>query len=337
MKDRPIVSVVMSVYNGELHLAAAIESILSQTYKDFEYIIINDGSTDNSLAIIREFEKKDRRIVVRDRANKGLIYSLNEGIQLAKGHYIARMDADDMSMPERLEKQLAYMEEHNLDICGSAVRVFNTQREIRTWSYPVDDAAIKFMLKFKTAFAHPSVLMRTSLFKTGLRYADCKHAEDYRLWVDMALQNYKMGNMDAVLLRYRCHSGQVSRIHQKIQRKNTQNVSWYYQKKAKGYWPIIAVFMKQVQINGKRRRLLQLCSLINKERRKEGLRDDLFGSVIVSVFRSSHPMRVFLLFVYLRALRNHKKTPEEIVTFAVQALCTIDKNSSLYHFLKRFV
>ena len=96
----------MSVYNGEKYLVKAIESILNQTYTKFEFIIVNDGSSDNSLKIIKEFMKKDNRIILINRENKGLPYSLNEGISIAKGKYIARMDADDISLSERFEKQI---------------------------------------------------------------------------------------------------------------------------------------------------------------------------------------------------------------------------------------
>ena len=102
----PKISVVMSVYNGEKYLTEAVESILKQSFFDFEFIIINDGSSDKTQEILQRFQKEDKRIRVVSRANKGLIYSLNEGVKMAQGEYIARMDADDVSRPERLQKQL---------------------------------------------------------------------------------------------------------------------------------------------------------------------------------------------------------------------------------------
>lgn len=98
MINNPTISVVISVYNGEKYLSEAIESVLNQTYKDFEFIIINDGSTDNSLEIIKKYQNQDERIVLISRENKGLVSSLNEGIEKAKGKYIARMDADDICL-----------------------------------------------------------------------------------------------------------------------------------------------------------------------------------------------------------------------------------------------
>ena len=122
----------MSVYNGEKYLAEAIKSILNQTYKNFEFIIVNDGSKDNSVEIIKNYMKKDNRIVLIDRENKGLPYSLNEGISIAKGQYIARMDADDISLSNRFEKQIKYMEENKIDVCGSYIKLFgdNTKEQI---------------------------------------------------------------------------------------------------------------------------------------------------------------------------------------------------------------
>ena len=116
MNTKPFVSVVMSVYNGELFLKEAIDSILSQTYKKFEFIIIDDGSTDGSLNIINEYSDERIKILVNPK-NEGLIFSLNKGIELALGTYIVRMDADDISLPQRIEEQVSFMEKH-----GSIVR-----------------------------------------------------------------------------------------------------------------------------------------------------------------------------------------------------------------------
>ena len=115
---QPIISVVMPVYNAESYLEEAIESVVSQTFKDFEFIIIDDGSSDNSLEIIKKFSKNDNRIFYISRENKGIIHSLNEGLNKSSGLYIARMDADDVSYPKRLEIQYNFMVENKLDICG---------------------------------------------------------------------------------------------------------------------------------------------------------------------------------------------------------------------------
>ena len=148
-----IVSVVMSVYNSEKYLPEAIESILNQTYTNFEFIIINDGSTDNSLRIIKEYANKDKRIIVISRENKGLIFSLNEGIEVSKGKYIIRMDADDISLPNRLKIQLDFMEKNkDIAICGTVAITFDENNNERVWKVYEDEKMIKAELLFSSPF-----------------------------------------------------------------------------------------------------------------------------------------------------------------------------------------
>src|SRR4051794_24772902 len=112
MPPPPPISVLLAVYNGGRYLRAAVDSILTQTFTDFEFIIIDDGSTDGSLATLREFAQRDPRINLVSRPNKGLTVTLNEGIALARGEFLARMDADDIALPQRFEKQIAYLRDH---------------------------------------------------------------------------------------------------------------------------------------------------------------------------------------------------------------------------------
>lgn len=198
----PQISVVMSVYNGEKYLKEAIESILSQSYKDFEFIIINDGSTDNSLNIINEYKQKDPRIKVISRENKGLIESLNEGVKMAEGEYIARMDADDVSLSNRLEKQLKYAQEGGFVVCG-------------TWAegmvYPPNFDQIKRFTLLHNPFIHPTVMFRKDVFKKVGGYRKFfKHIEDYELWTRIVFK-YKTGNIPEVLLKYRVHEEQITK------------------------------------------------------------------------------------------------------------------------------
>jgi len=219
MKSIPEISVVMSVYNGEKYLDEAIQSILNQTYKNFEFIIINDGSTDKSLEIIKKYINQDKRIILINRENKGLIASLNEGIAKARGTYIARMDADDISLPNRFEEQVKFMEK-NLDVgvCGSWVVVFGKNRKDRLWKTSLKDDELKTNLLFSVPFAHPSVIIRTDLlFNNNIRYnSEFIHAEDYNLWVD--LSNYtKFANIQKVLLKYRYLGKSITRTQDKIE------------------------------------------------------------------------------------------------------------------------
>lgn len=139
-----LISVILPVYNGEKYLKEAIESILNQTYTNFEFIIIDDGSKDSSLEIIKEYEKEDERIVAVSRENKGLIATLNEGIEKAKGKYIARMDQDDISLPNRFEEQLKIMEnDKEIVVCGSWINVFGENRKEKISKYFQYDKEIK--------------------------------------------------------------------------------------------------------------------------------------------------------------------------------------------------
>lgn len=214
MSNNPMISVVMSVYNAEKYLDEAIQSILNQTYKDFEFVIINDGSTDKSLEIIEKYKKEDERIVLISRENKGLIVSLNEGIEIARGKYIARMDADDISLSERFEEQIKFMEENNdIGVCGTWVELFGENKKETLWKMSSIDEELKTRLLFSVTFAHPSVMMRKELIdKYKLQYKEeYKHAEDYKFWLDFS-QYTKFANIPQKLFRYRYLETSVSRI-----------------------------------------------------------------------------------------------------------------------------
>ena len=204
-----MISVVMSVYNSENYLEEAILSILNQTYKNFEFIIINDGSTDRSLEIIEKYAKKDNRIKVISRENKGLPYSLNEGIKLSKGKYIVRMDSDDISLKDRFQKQLEFME-NNLDIgvCGSAILSFDN----KIYLYPLKDELIKSELIFSTPFAHPAVIIRKEIIeKYNLFYnEEFLHSQDFELFSRMAKVT-KMANLKVPLLKYRVLESSITK------------------------------------------------------------------------------------------------------------------------------
>lgn len=207
--DSPLISVAMPVYNGEKYLAEAIDSILAQTFEDFEFIIIDDGSTDNSLAILQEYQKLDSRIRLITRENRNVAATLNEIIFLARGKWIARMDQDDIALPQRLECQLEWLERTGADISGSWVRRFGTSDQ-RIVKLRQTDEAIKMEMLFCSPFAHPSVMVRTAMIKKLLYDETRWEAEDYDLWVRAAEAGWKMTNIPEVLLSYRVHPEQIS-------------------------------------------------------------------------------------------------------------------------------
>src|SRR3989344_7700958 len=220
----PLVTILMPVYNGEKYLKEAIESVLNQTFRDFEFLIIDDGSTDKSTEIIKSFN--DARIrLERNEINLGLIKTLNNGLGLAKGKYIARMDCDDISLPKRLSIQVNFMEKHpEIGICGSWVKVMGLKQEFVN-RYPQKHEEARAYLLFNTPFAHPSVIIRKEVMeKHKLKYDEnYKHAEDYELW--SRIINYaKVSNIPKVLLHYRMHDESVSKKNSSAQAENSNRV-----------------------------------------------------------------------------------------------------------------
>jgi len=207
----PDVSVVMSVCNGGAFLAQAIESILGQSHSDFEFIVIDDGSSDDSADTIASYSDARLR-VVRHTENAGLATRLNEGFALASGRYIARMDADDVSLPDRLARQIKFMKAHAyVGACGTWVDVAGDGVSQR-WEYPTSHKVIHARLLFDCAMAHPTVMFdRIRLQKARLSYdSSYPCAQDYDLWC-RAVEDLSLANLPEVLLVRRLHAGQVGR------------------------------------------------------------------------------------------------------------------------------
>ena len=213
---KPRISVLMPVYNGARYLSEAIESVLNQTFSDFEFLIVNDGSIDNSAEVIEKYAKKDSRIRLIDNAKeKGVVGALNTGIEKAQGEYIARMDSDDISLPERFEKQVSFMELNpDVCVCGTWVELFGNHNG-DVWKLETDFGSIKSTMLFCGAVAHPTVMMRKKTILDGNFFYDndYRHAEDYELWVRMAKAEKKIVNIPEILFRYRTHSENVGTVH----------------------------------------------------------------------------------------------------------------------------
>ncbi|UJF33207.1 glycosyltransferase family 2 protein [Paenibacillus hexagrammi] len=204
----PFISVIMPVYNGESFVAEAVESVLSQTFTDFEMIIINDASTDRTADILEAYQDP-RIVVVHNKANLRVASSLNKGILLAKGTYIVRMDADDRCMPERFAKQVAFMERNpDCAVCSSSVRIMGSNRIV---SFPMNHEEISSHLVFYCCIAHPTVMLRKeAIFEFSLLYsANMKEAEDYELWT-RASRLVDMHVLEEPLLEYRLHPNQAT-------------------------------------------------------------------------------------------------------------------------------
>jgi glycosyltransferase involved in cell wall biosynthesis len=201
----PAISVVMSVYNGEKYLRESVDSILNQNFKDFEFIIINDGSNDSSLEMLLEYQDRDQRITIVNQSNIGLTRSLNRGIKLAAGQYIARQDADDISVPTRLEKQLNYIKARpELAMVGCLSDVFTTDGIVQKCRVlKLSSEGIKRYLAGRNLFMHGAVMMRKScLAKVGFYREFFRHSQDYDLWLRLS-QYFDIGILPEHLYQYR--------------------------------------------------------------------------------------------------------------------------------------
>lgn len=197
-----LVSVIMPVYNGQKYLAEAISSILHQSYENWELIIIDDGSTDDSLQVAKEFGDPRLRILVNEQ-NRGVAFSLNRAIRESRGEYVARMDSDDIARPERLKVQVEFLKNNpSISIVGSAIQCFGEIENL--YLYPENHAECLVDLLFKPCFAHPAVMWRKEdLVEHSLWYQEePPTAEDYDLW-ERASHFVKFANIKEVLLDYR--------------------------------------------------------------------------------------------------------------------------------------
>jgi glycosyltransferase involved in cell wall biosynthesis len=220
MKD-PQLSVVLPCYNAAAFLQEAISSVLKQSFTDFELIIIDDGSTDESATIISK-QNDPRLKVIRNEKNLGLIRTLNTGIAAAKGKYIARMDADDISRPERFEKQISFLEKNpGIGVCGTWMHMIHNN-SVYKHRYQASDT-IKSALVFNNPIVHPSVMMRKNIFEnTAHVYSmDYPHGEDYALWISL-LEKTNFAVLDEPLIEYRAHAEQVSRKFNTVQRASVK-------------------------------------------------------------------------------------------------------------------
>lgn len=218
LNNPPLISVIMPVYNESLYIKDAIKSILNQSYQDFELLIIDDASTDNTVDIINQFND-GRIILIQKEKNTGYTDSLNLGIEKSAGRYIARMDGDDICHEDRFNVQLEFLE-NNLDyiLCGSQYKRIDGQT---SFMLPVENDEIKALLLRGNQFIHPSVMIRKSvLIENKIRYnKEREPAEDYDLWVRL-MPYGKFKNLKEPHISYRIHAGQISQKSFKIQKEH---------------------------------------------------------------------------------------------------------------------
>ena len=219
-----MVSVLMPVFNVQEYLVESIDSIINQTYTDFEFYIINDGSSDRSEEIILRYT--DPRIkYIKNESNQGYIKCLNQAIELVDSKYIIRMDSDDIAMPTRIEKQVAYMEDNpGVVVCGSSrINFYPEANRKEVLMHAITDKKELFVNSiFNTSLHHPSVIIRTEILKKyNIRYKEKYYfAEDKALWLDLS-EYGELANIGEALLRYRIHYNQVSYLYKHRQKSNS--------------------------------------------------------------------------------------------------------------------
>lgn len=211
--EEPRVSVLLPVYNAGNFLAETLRSLLTQTFEDFELIAVNDGSTDDSLDILRAAAAGDDRVRVVTRANTGLVVALNEMIDLARGEYCARMDADDIALPHRLERQVAFLDANPEVVClGGAIELIDERGTPLHRPAPVcgDDAVQREALRGRTPICHPAAMFRAeAVRRVGGYLHDAYPAEDLDLWLRLG-EIGGLDNLPETILRYRLHDASIS-------------------------------------------------------------------------------------------------------------------------------
>jgi glycosyltransferase involved in cell wall biosynthesis len=220
MNKCPAISVVISVYNGAHFLEEALISIENQTFTDFEIIVIDDGSTDETASILSRRAKLDSRYRILSQPNMGQVPSLNRGVQSARASLIARMDADDIAEPERLAQQVRHLNENpSVALLGTAIRLINADGNIlKLITYPSNSESISTALQIGNAFAHPSVIIKKeAILRVGCYREAFKPAEDYDLWLRIN-EIYEVANLTTALLRYRLHGDNLSVRQERLQR-----------------------------------------------------------------------------------------------------------------------
>jgi glycosyltransferase involved in cell wall biosynthesis len=221
--NAPVISVIMPVYNAERYLTEALDSILAQTFGDFELILIDDGSTDGSAEILNQYATVQDRIRLFRRPNTGLTKALNECLRLARGEFVARMDSDDICTPDRFEKQVTYMRAHpDVVLLGGAYDLVDGGgRFLRRVTQPQDDAALQqSCLDGRTPICHPLALMRReAVLKVGGYDESFLVAQDLDLWLRLG-EVGKLANLPDVLLQYRQHEDSISERKQELQVRN---------------------------------------------------------------------------------------------------------------------
>ncbi len=234
MTDYPLVSIITTVWNCRRFVAEAIQSILLQDYPNFEYIVVDDGSDDGTIEEIRKFEGDSRLRTLYLGENLGRIVSLNKALDMAQGKYAAIHDADDVSLPHRIFKQVEFLEEHpdHVIVASNTVEIDESGEVLAYPEKPVSDKDLQFMIMLKCTVTNPSILFRMSAVKEhSIRYERrYNHAEDFAFISELS-RHGKVHNLEEVLLKYRRHDLNNSKVNAKVMEESSieiarRNLAW---------------------------------------------------------------------------------------------------------------
>lgn len=224
-----LISVLMPCYNAEAYVESALRSIMNQSYTNIEILAINDCSQDSTLEILKRLSSEDSRIrIVDNDTNLKLIKTLNKGVELCNGEFIARMDSDDLALPNRLEQQLAFLLQNpSVDIVGTQFKTFTNKHpdKLSLHTNPLHDEELRAYMLFKSGICHPSAMIRKRVFTDlGLFFEhQYLHVEDYAFW-SKALYKTRIANLGECLLLYRVHDRQISSLNDSIQQDNKKKI-----------------------------------------------------------------------------------------------------------------
>lgn len=329
----PKISVILPVYNGAAYIEDAIKSIINQTLQDFELILINDGSTDKSLSIITRYIAKDKRIKVIDRKNKGLIYSLNEGISQAKGEFIARMDADDICMPTRFEKQLNYMQEHNLDLCGSWTQPFTAEKILPIRKYPEKHEDIIITMIFFNCFAHPSMMIRKKVF-SRLKYNN-EVAEDYQLWCNAIAIGFRAGNVPEVLLKYREHAQQITKNKAAELEDSAKRITKDFTSKLGSAELKISQNVERLILEGDRKLFLTISEQLKQLIISYGANSTTHADILLWLYNKCQPKTPLLYYQYRTLTRNRNTNSYNEMKLFLKSFLYIPAESRSFNIIQK--
>lgn len=228
IENAPLVSVIIPVYNAEKYVEQAVRSIMKQTYQNLEILITDDCSTDSSFEILKKLAEEDSRIkLFRNAENQKIVRTLNALVERASGKYIARMDADDISLPKRIEAQVQFMEVHNeCGVCGCNIfRIDEFGKKLKKIVFPTNYSDNNFFSLFSPTLCHPSVLGKREVFIENKYDEKYDFAEDYELWLRLLFQkSIYIANLTDCLFEYRIFQGQVSQVHCLEQKEKTLTI-----------------------------------------------------------------------------------------------------------------